>query len=562
MNDRQTDFELLRDFRHGEQMAFTTLMRRHLDLVYATAVRKAGDSAAQEIAQYVFIALARKSWMFGPDDSLAAWLYRATVLEASHWLRGEMRRKAREQTAFAEGSIMNAPEESAAINALLPLLDEGLLSLREKERTALLLRFYEGRSLRELGSSMGISEDTAQKRVATALEKLAGFFQKRGYRTVSAALSATLLEQSATAAPAALATSLTQAFAQLAPPATGGLLGLAARWMSLSKVQCAGVCCAVAVMPVLWEANVWHTAKASAQTAAFDSEQIRLRNTELQADIDELGAVLSISRTALANTEEEARKAQLAAQHYADWKKRVHNKLFSSDYRWPEDCPFVRISKSLASAIQLFPGVSPEGVLLPEMRELLGLSPDERVQIESSIHQHLARLTEAMEANIYPTNGTKVFSSGKLVASASWVIPPLGSTVQSSVDQLQEDLAAVLGSERSNLVGEDFNGRASTGLSPIVKSDLTDHYRQGTVWIDESDGNLLVGINSDTPNGTYSTSGRDLQSFLPDEHPARGTAGYTKAELHLPNFDEPLVKRVEQWLQEQALARLGNRKDL
>lgn len=68
-------FELLQRFpRHGEQAAFTDMVRRHLDLVFATALRKVADpGAAQEIAQNVFAALAHKACRFAPDDSLPAW---------------------------------------------------------------------------------------------------------------------------------------------------------------------------------------------------------------------------------------------------------------------------------------------------------------------------------------------------------------------------------------------------------------------------------------------------------------------------------------------------------
>ena len=101
MNDGRTDFELLRDFiRRGDQQAFAETVRRHLDLVYATALRKVENQpAAEEVAQNVFSALARKAWQFGPGDSLASWLYRASLLEAKEWWRGELRRRCREQTA-------------------------------------------------------------------------------------------------------------------------------------------------------------------------------------------------------------------------------------------------------------------------------------------------------------------------------------------------------------------------------------------------------------------------------------------------------------------------------
>jgi len=98
MNERRQDFELLQRFtRHGEQSAFGELVRRHLDLVFATALRKVEDpGAAQEVAQNVFTVLARKAWQFAPDDSLPAWLHKTALLEAKSWLRGELRRRRRE----------------------------------------------------------------------------------------------------------------------------------------------------------------------------------------------------------------------------------------------------------------------------------------------------------------------------------------------------------------------------------------------------------------------------------------------------------------------------------
>src|SRR6266478_216257 len=210
MPERQKDFELLRDFaRHSDQQAFAALVRRHLDLVYATALRKTTDAAsAQEISQNVFSALARKAWQFAPDDSLPAWLYKTTLLESRHWLRGELRRHRREQEAANLGTTMNTPDEQPALRALIPLLDEALLSLREKDRTALLLRFYESQSLREVGASLGVGEDAAQKRVGSALDKLARFFQRRGFRTATVGIAVAALQSTATSTPAATATAV------------------------------------------------------------------------------------------------------------------------------------------------------------------------------------------------------------------------------------------------------------------------------------------------------------------------------------------------------------------
>ncbi|MEY2429350.1 MAG: hypothetical protein QOJ40_2235 [Verrucomicrobiota bacterium] len=213
MSERRQDFELLQRFtRHGEQAAFAEVVRRHLDLVFGTALRKVEDSgAAQEVAQNVFSTLARKAWQFAPDDSLPAWFHKAALLESKTWLRGELRRRRREETAAELGTTMKNPEDQPALNALAPLLDEALLSLRETDRTALLLRYYESHSLRDVGAAFGVSEDTAQKRVQSALEKLSRFFQRHGFRTASVAATAAALKASGAFAPSGAATMVVNA---------------------------------------------------------------------------------------------------------------------------------------------------------------------------------------------------------------------------------------------------------------------------------------------------------------------------------------------------------------
>lgn len=256
MNGSRRDFEELQQFvRRGDQAAFGELARRHLDLVYATALRKVGDEGgAEEVAQRVLIALAKKAWRFAPGDSLPAWLYRATLLEANQWLRAEVRRKRREQMAAELGALMKTPDEPSALRALLPLLDEALLSLREKDRTALLLRFYEGKSLRELGATLGVSEDAAQKRVAGALHSLAQFFQRRGFRTATIASTAAALEQTARAVPQSVATALIHGASQLTPPTLGGVAFIGARLIALTKLQKAGLVLLLALAPT----TAWH----------------------------------------------------------------------------------------------------------------------------------------------------------------------------------------------------------------------------------------------------------------------------------------------------------------
>ena len=88
---------------------------------------------------------------------------------------------------------------------IAPLLDDAVAALREKERRAIVLRFYEGRSLREVGLALGASEEAAKKRVGRALEKLRQSFAKRGVDSTTAAIAETISAHSVQMAPLALA---------------------------------------------------------------------------------------------------------------------------------------------------------------------------------------------------------------------------------------------------------------------------------------------------------------------------------------------------------------------
>src|SRR5262249_7425128 len=241
MNERRQDFELLQGFtRHGEQSAFAGVVRRHLDLVFATALRKVEDTGAQrEVAQTVLGGGARRAWQFAPDVSLPAGRQKAALLESKSWLRGELGRRRREQTAAELGTTMKTAEEQPAFAALVPLLDEALLSLREKDRTALLLRFYESQSLRDVGAALGAGEDAARKLGKSALETLAESFKRRGFKTATVAAATAALQHTTTPASAALLNVVLGAVLQSAPPTLVGLSALLAPFAGVTRVQTA-----------------------------------------------------------------------------------------------------------------------------------------------------------------------------------------------------------------------------------------------------------------------------------------------------------------------------------
>ena len=210
MNMSDTDLDLLaRYVRQNSEDAFAELVRRHLDLVYSSALRQVrSPQLAQDVAQSTFINLARNGHRLAADTILTAWLYKVSRHAAIDVIRREARRQAREQIA-CDLNAMNATAENWT--SIEPMLDEAMHALDETDRAAVLLRYFENKSLREVGQTLGTSEDAAQKRVSRAVDRLREFFSRRGIAVGASGLAAVISANAVQAAPAGLAATISTA---------------------------------------------------------------------------------------------------------------------------------------------------------------------------------------------------------------------------------------------------------------------------------------------------------------------------------------------------------------
>ena len=141
---------------------------------------------------------------------LSGWLHRTAQNLAANTVRSDVRRRAREQEAAAMNELL-AAEPDTVWEHIAPHLDAALGELSEPDRDALLLRYFERKSAREMAQTLGTSEDAAQKRVSRAVERLREFFAKRGVTVGASGLVVVISANAVQAAPAGLAATISTA---------------------------------------------------------------------------------------------------------------------------------------------------------------------------------------------------------------------------------------------------------------------------------------------------------------------------------------------------------------
>lgn len=212
MEPRPTDLDLLERFaKSGNEQAFAELVQRHIHWVSSMAGRLVHDrSLADDVAQSVFILLARRAKSLHSQTILATWLFTVTRYCAKSALRNEMCRRKHETSAATMTHQINQ-QPDVEWQHLAPMLDGLVNRLRTGDREALLLRFYEQKSFPEIGVELAISEEAARKRVNRAVEKLRDLFARKGIAVGAGALVATLAVNTAQPASAALTAGVTGA---------------------------------------------------------------------------------------------------------------------------------------------------------------------------------------------------------------------------------------------------------------------------------------------------------------------------------------------------------------
>jgi len=500
------DCQLLSEFvARRSETAFQALVARHVNLVFATALRQVGErGVAEEVTQNVFVVLARKSPSLAGFDTLAGWLYRTTLLESKARIRAELRRKRREESAvqlLASESLQ--PEDSLA--QLVPLLDEGLLQLNDSDRLALMLRFMEERPVDEVSSVLGVSQDAARKRIERALDRLASFFRRRGFASAGATAAVGLMAQTAESAPAGLA--MTAANAGLnAGAAAGGSSVILLKIMALSKLQTAIICGMVAAAPVVWEWRAQGRAEAQLSSASTEINALQKRSGELETELARVNKSYDIAERTAFNSQ--ARLTTLEAQR--------SGKTPPVLYHWDDQSPYARIPKQVVKQLSLYSVFNPvDEKLEPLIKNLLQVSDAESDQVESTIAHLLSSVYDAQSKTMraveptpdelrgHATNEVRVFKIGTT-----------GDEVKDLKNAFYAQLDSILGTERAAILEKSIANQLPFDTDAGISSTylyIPQEHRIRFYKPNPGDAHMIIGIN--IANGSSISGPRQIDEI-------------------------------------------------
>lgn len=285
------DAELLRRYAEaGSESAFSELVARHLPLVYSAALRQVNGDAhlAQDVAQCVFTDLARKAAsvtrrLSAESQVLSGWLYTSTRFAASKLVRAERRRDRREHEALAMSETATAPalHLEPAWEHLRPVLDDAMSKLAAKDRDAVLLRYFEGKELKDVGAVLGLSEDAARMRVSRALEKLRSSFAERGVTLSATALAAAVSGHAIQAVPLGLAATVSSA--SVAAATGAGITLTVLKIMTVTKLKAIAISALVVaglVTPLVIQHQSVRKLREANRTLAAQNRQLADSQTE------------------------------------------------------------------------------------------------------------------------------------------------------------------------------------------------------------------------------------------------------------------------------------------
>jgi RNA polymerase sigma-70 factor (ECF subfamily) len=176
-----TDQAFVARVRMGDADAFRALVERHSRALFGLAYRMTGnESDAEDVVQDSFLRAYRQLGHFDERASFGSWVYRIAVNCSLDLVRARKRRSElaqpagddREDVMAALPSSDPAPDRLALSGELRQRVTQAMGRLSQTERSAFVLRHFEGMRIEDIGRALGCQPSAAKHSVFRAVQKL------------------------------------------------------------------------------------------------------------------------------------------------------------------------------------------------------------------------------------------------------------------------------------------------------------------------------------------------------------------------------------------------------
>jgi len=170
----------------GDRDAYRVLVERHSHNIFRLAYRMTGNRHdAEEVVQEAFLRGYQKLGQFAARSNFGTWVYRIAANYAIDRMRRRQKEEARRQAPRAEecDGMENDPLSHVQDEAPTPerltqsielrkQMEQALAALSEAERTAFVMRHWEGCGIEEIATVLRSSSNATKNTVFRAVQKL------------------------------------------------------------------------------------------------------------------------------------------------------------------------------------------------------------------------------------------------------------------------------------------------------------------------------------------------------------------------------------------------------
>lgn len=171
---QETDAAVIDRIRSGDTDAFRVLVDRHSRAIYRLGYRLTrNEMDADDVVQETFLRAYRRLDTWDGRASFGTWAHQIAANYALDLLRKQKRTGAEELGETEPTDHAPRTDDSVLLRVgVARALDQGMRTLSGNERTAFVLRHYEGMSIEEIGRILGTETNATKHTIFRAVRKL------------------------------------------------------------------------------------------------------------------------------------------------------------------------------------------------------------------------------------------------------------------------------------------------------------------------------------------------------------------------------------------------------